>query len=213
MMNNTNDKHWLEEFDSFRMDSEFAKAKRLLKEHEGSIELADLHYFYSILYCEMERYDKAFPHAKKAYKISPKDIDKARIYAWVLSSASPKDFEKNSEALNLIDSVISEREKDDSLNNDLLYDLNAKSSILYRLGRFYEAIDNIDKTANLFPNSKLPHVIQLLYENEKTGASILDSRKPNVVDRKSFIIKLIMAIVITTVALTVATLISTYISG
>ena len=87
------------------------------------------------------------------------------------------------------------------------------SSILYRLGRFYEARDNIDKTANLFPNSKLPYVIQLLYETEKTGASRLYSRKPNAFNRKSFIIKLIMAIVITTVALTVATLISTYISG
>ena len=200
----TKDKPWLEDFDILIMNNEIARAKRLLKEHKGSIEIDDFYYFYSILYCRQGHFRKALSLDKEAYRISPKDLDKARIYAWALSSASPKDLEKNTEALNLIDPVINEREKSDSLNKDFLYDLNVKSHILYRLGRYYEARENIKKTANLFPDSQLPLFIQLLYEKSVPS---LSSREPNVVDRKSLFIKLIMAIV----AATVAALISTYI--
>ena len=178
MMNKTEDKSWLKkEFDNLLADGEFAKAKRLLEEHKGSIDFADFHYFYSMLYAEQELYHKALSHAKKAYKNSTKNVALrearedsisilyiVRTYAWVLSSASPKDFEDNSKALNLIDYVISEREKSYSLSKDLLYELNIKSNILYRLGGYYAARENINKTADLFPDSQLPRFIQLLYE-------------------------------------------------
>jgi tetratricopeptide (TPR) repeat protein len=178
------------------MNNEIARAKRLLKEHKGSIEIDDFYYFYSILYCRQGHFRKALPLAKEAYRISPEDLDKARIYAWALSSASPKDLEKNTEALNLIDHVINEREKSDSLNKDFLYDLNVKSHILYRLGRYYEVRDNIKKTADLFPDSQLPLFIQLLYEKSVPS---LSSREPNVVDHK-FFIKWILGIIATVIS-------------
>lgn len=197
MRNKMKDKPWLKEFDILIMNNEFAKAKSLLEEHKRSIEIVDFYYFYSILYCGQERFRKALPLAEKAYKIGPEDFDKARIYAWTLSSVSPKDLEKNVKALNLIDPVISEREKSDSLNKDLLYDLNVKSHILYRLGRCREARDNINKTANLFSDSRLPLFIQLLYE--KSVPLSPDSRVPNVVDRK-FFIKWILGIIATIIS-------------
>lgn len=215
MMNKTKDKSWLKkEFDNLLADGEFAKAKRLLEEHKGSIGFADFHYFYSMLYGEQELYPKALSYAEKAYKNTPKNVALrearedsisilyiVRTYAWLLSSASPENLEENTKALNLIDYVISEREKSNSLSKDLLYELNVKSNILYRLGRYYEARENINKTADLFPSSQLPRFIQLQYE--KTGASFPDTIKPNVVDYKSSFIKLIMAII--------AALISAYI--
>ena len=196
-------KPWLEEFDTLIKNGKLTKAKILLEEHKGSIEIGEFHYLYSILYCEQELYHKALSHAEKAYKTNPKDLDKAQIYSWVLSSASPKDFEENSDALSIIEYVINQREKGGS-NEDLLYDLNVKSHILYRLGRHDEARKNVNKTTSLFPNSHLPRFIQLFYES---GASSSAIRKPNVVDPQNPFSKWIMTIV----AAIIATLISAYI--
>jgi tetratricopeptide (TPR) repeat protein len=196
------DHPWLSEFETLIESKEIAKAKDLLELHKASIAEEDLNYLKGIIYCAKKQFAKALPFLEKAYEINPTDIDTARILSWAISSSKTNDLVANSEALKIIDNVIREREKTLPVTRDLLYDLNVKSNILYRLGRYYEARENIERTSKLFPASDLPKFIQLLYEKGGRESSTQESQK-----RKSEIVKYIMTIV----CAILATVLSTYI--
>ena len=165
------------EFINLYDHGEFLRAINYLEKHKNTIESFEYNNLIAKLYCELELYNKAISYATEAYNEDRMNLDTARLYAWVLSSSSKDDHEKNSESLEIINYVINEREKIDFTDEELLYDLNTKSHILYRLGNVNEAKKNINKTAFLFPYHHLPRIIQNTYENSTQVVSNKNKKK------------------------------------